>query len=390
MSGKVVLAGDLNFISLADIFQILGGNNSSGILTIKSQYASNTGRIYFVDGNLINASSGALKGIDAVYALFGWTEGRFEFSEEEVHAGHVIKQSRMEIVLDALKMVDDGEIEKVGPPSFDEEAAAEVGSGGKDALPIIKGKLVDVAFIIKEEVFPDGKNIVQEGAYGKWMWVIFDGKVRVSRETANGPLTVAMLGEGCFIGTFEALLYGEYARNATVTAEGEVRVGLLDAERLFGVYTALSSDFKGLLLSLNGRLRKITDRAVEMYTKEDTITELTKNKEILIQKGSSKKELLSIIEGEAYVVGQTRKGTLPLMVLKKNDFFGHMPFMNIGHEPRSTSILASKDLKTEKHDVENIQKEYEETPLAFRNFIYHMATYISMTTSIACRIHEKG
>ena len=325
MSDKVVLAGNLNFISLPDIFQILGGNSSSGILAMKSQYAPNPGRIYFVEGNLINASSGALKGIDAVYALFGWTEGRFEFSEEEVHAGHVIKQSRMEIVLDALRMVDDDEIEKVGPPSFDEGAAAEAGSGGKDALPIIKGPLVDYAFIINEEVFPDGKKIVQEGTHGKWMWVIFEGKVRVSRETANGPLTIAMLGEGCFIGTFEALLYGEYARNATVTAEGDVRLCLLDAERLFEVYTALSSDFKSLLLSLIGRLQKITDRAVEMYTKEDTITELTKDKEVLIQKGSSQEELLSIIEGEAYVVGQTRKGAFPLMTLKKPDIpYGHL------------------------------------------------------------------
>ena len=121
MSKKVVLAGNLDFISLADIFQILGGNSSTGILSMKSQYASNPGRIYFVEGNPINAGTGALKGIDAVYALFGWMEGNFEFSEEEVNAGQVIKQGRMEIVLDALRMVDDDEIEKLGPPSFDGE-----------------------------------------------------------------------------------------------------------------------------------------------------------------------------------------------------------------------------------------------------------------------------
>jgi len=343
-----------------------------------------------VDGNPNNASSGGLKGIDAVYSFFGWTEGSFEFSEDEVHAGQVIKQSRMEIVLDALRMVDDDELEMVGPPSFDEGAATEAGSGGKDGLPIIKGPLVDYAFIINEEIVPDGKQIVQEGAHGKWMWVIFEGKVRVSRETATGPLTIAMLGEGCFIGTFEALLFGEYSRNATVTAEGEVRLCLLDAERLFEVYTALSSDFKNLLISLNGRLQRITDRAVEMYTKEDTLTELVKEKEVLIQKGSSKEELLSIIEGEAYVVGQTRKGVFPLMAIKKNDFFGHMPFINIGHEPRSAAILASENLKTDKLDIQKLQKEYEEIPETFRNLIYHMATCISMTSSIACHLHEKG
>ena len=388
MSKKVVLAGNLDFISLADIFQILGGNSSSGILSMKSQYAPNPGRIYFVEGNPINAGTGGLKGIDAVYALFGWTEGNFEFSEEEVNAGQVIKQGRMEIVLDALRMVDDGEIEKLGPPSFDEKAT--VTGGDKDALPVIKGPLVDYGFIVNEEVVPDGKQIVQEGTHGKWMWVIFEGKARVIRETANGPLTIAMLGEGCFIGTFEALLFGEYSRNATVTAEGDVRLCLLDAERLFEVYTALSSDFKNLLLSLNGRLQRITDRAVEMYTKEDTLTELVKDKEVLIQKGSSQEDLLTITEGEAYVVGQTRKGVFPLLPLKKNDFLGHMPFVNIGHEPRSAAILASKELKTDKLDIPKIQKEYDEIPGTFRNLIYHMATCISMTTSIACRLHEKG
>ena len=163
MSKKVVLAGNLEFITLADIFQILGGNASSGILSMKSQFSPNPGRIYFVDGNPINASSGGLKGIDAVYALFGWTEGKFEFSEEEVHAAHVIKKSRMEIVLDALRMVDDGEIEKLGPPSFAEGATLEAVSGGKDPLPILKGPSVDYTYIINEAELRTEVKARQEG-----------------------------------------------------------------------------------------------------------------------------------------------------------------------------------------------------------------------------------
>ncbi|UCF58148.1 MAG: DUF4388 domain-containing protein, partial [Deltaproteobacteria bacterium] len=59
MPDKAVLAGTLSFIGLGDLFQILGGNNSTGVLRIKSQYVSNLGIIYFVNGNPVNASSGS-------------------------------------------------------------------------------------------------------------------------------------------------------------------------------------------------------------------------------------------------------------------------------------------------------------------------------------------
>ena len=116
MPEKTTLTGNLAFIALADVFQILGGNNSTGVLRIKSQYAPNPGLIYFVSGDPVNASSGSLHGTDAIYALFGWTEGNFEFDEQAISVGHVVKEGRMEIVLEALRMLDDGVIKKVGPP----------------------------------------------------------------------------------------------------------------------------------------------------------------------------------------------------------------------------------------------------------------------------------
>ncbi len=74
--------------------------------------------MYFVKGNIVDASAGTKRGIDAAYALFGWTEGEFEFYQEEVKAKNIIQKSRMEITLDALRMIDDGQIEKLGPVSF--------------------------------------------------------------------------------------------------------------------------------------------------------------------------------------------------------------------------------------------------------------------------------
>ena len=115
MGGKAVLTGNLKFTSLADLFQIIGGNNSTGMLRIMSQYVPYPGIVHFVKGNPVNATNGSLKGLDAVYSLFGRTEGNFEFTEEKVAGEPVIKKSRMEIVLNALRMLDEDAPADKGP-----------------------------------------------------------------------------------------------------------------------------------------------------------------------------------------------------------------------------------------------------------------------------------
>jgi len=391
MSAKAALAGSLSFISLADIFQILGGNNSTGVMRITSQHASDPGLIYFVNGDPINATSGPLSGLDAIYALFGWIEGKFEFYEEEVQIGRVIKKNRMEILLDAMRMLDDGLIKKVGPLPFDEVASvesSETRSEKKGTPQVIKGPLVDYSHVLDEEEYHAGERIVRAGSHGKWIWIILKGSVNVSRKTSNGPMNIVNLGEGCFLGSFTALTSMKYTRSAAATALGDVRLGLLDTEFLYRDFMSLSPDFRRILLSLDGRLRKITDRAVELFMKEDKTKGITKNKKIVIEKGSSKQEAFTILEGETYVIGQTRKGYLTLLTLEKDEVFGYMPFMDIGHEPRSALVLASKDLKVHRLDTESLQKEYEHLSGTLRNMIYNACTCIFVTTKLAYHLYE--
>ncbi|MCK7514501.1 MAG: hypothetical protein MZV70_67805 [Desulfobacterales bacterium] len=40
-----------------------------------------------------------------------------------------------------------------------------------------------------------------------------------------------------------------------------------------------------------------------------------------------------------------RSGYLPLAQLEKGDFFGHIPFLTIGHEPYAAAVFSSADLK---------------------------------------------
>jgi hypothetical protein len=324
--------------------------------------------------------------------MFGLIEGTYDFHEEDVsHVKDNIGQSRMEIVLDALRMLDDGEIPKVGPPSFHDAATKATRLTGKQGLPVIKGPLTDYLYVVREEYFKDGEQIVKEGKHGKWIWNIYQGTAEVTRETEHGPLVVARLGEGCFIGTFRALLFGEYERNASVVAEGDVRLCLLDSEPFYQEYASLSRGFRNLLLSLDSRLRRLTNKAIELYTSGRDCSEFIKdNNRAYANIVPAQDDLYTITEGGANIIGQGPNGDLPLLPLNKDDVFGNIPFLDFGHEPRSASVLGSNDLKVDKLDIQGLQAEYSRLSHTFRNLIYNMGTYIYMTTDLIYRLHNRN
>jgi|TARA_B100000315_G_scaffold88389_1_gene81198 hypothetical protein len=380
---KIVFTGDLSFISLPDIFQTFGGINSTGILRMTCKYASNPGQIYFVNGNPINATVGPLNGLDAIYDMFGWTEGKVEFYREDVGVKPVINNSRMEIVFEAMRLLDEGEIKKIGP------ASDETAKSCRDESLIIRRPIVDSITIVEQENFSEGRTVVREGGHGDWMWVILEGVVRISKKTPKGDITMARLGEGCFLGNLSAFTIHGRGRNATGTIEGKVKLGVLDFQTLSDEFGFLSKELKDLLLSLDGRLRKISERVVDIYLKKDNTNKLINNKTILLKEGSSNKETLVITEGEAYVVRRMKKGYLLLMILGKGDVFGYMPFLDIGHEPRNAAILASKDLKVDKLDLKNLQKEYNQLSGTMKGLIEGVALNISLTTLRASQLKIK-
>lgn len=384
MSGKTELAGSLDFISLADVFQLLGGNNGTGVLRITSQYAPSPGIVYFQDGNPIHATIGSYQGLEAIYPLFGWSDGRFEFAAEKIQVTKTVNSSRMQIVLDALRMLDDGMIEKVGPPSFEAASAASGGDaqqGQGQVYPEIKGPILNYVYVIDEDHFNDGDQIVKEGGHGRWIWVILEGAVHVTRETPKGTFILSQLNEGCYIGAFTSLLHKEYVRSATVKAAGKVQLGVVDMELLAKEFTSLSPTFRFFLVSLDSRLKQITDRAVDLYLgKFPQIN--TKDKKVLIKKGQTKAELYIIKKGEAHVVAQTSKGYLSLLTLQKGDVLGSIPFVDIGQEPGFASILVSGDFETESLNIDRFQQEYNQLSETFRSMIYNIGTCIAMTTGL--------
>jgi len=381
--GDFVLAGNLNFLSLGDILQLLGSNASTGVLRITSRYAQDLGLIYFHNGNPVNASVGSLAGVDAVNSLFGWLEGEFEFIEEKVDGKNVIKKSRMQIILDCLRMLDDGQIEQLGPVTFTKKSSHP--SDSLSNRPIVRGPLIDYTYVVDEEEVRAGNKIVGEGKHGGWLWVILEGTAEIIRETPQGPLKLLRIGEGAFIGSIASFLLLEGSvRSAAITAINNVLLGVLDLRRLSADFLRMSNQFRSLLISLDKRLKQVTNMAVDIKLENIKVEEFINGKAHVFTQGENVENLFTITEGEAHIVRNTENGYVPLANLYQGDFFGHLPFLDIGQEPYSASVFGSKDLKISEMDPKILEQEYKQLSSTFKNFIEHLANCILVTSMLAC------
>jgi CRP-like cAMP-binding protein len=386
---ELSLSGNLNFLNLGELLQIFGTNGSTGVLTIKSKYNEKPGLMYFVKGNIHDASTGTKEGFEAALALFGWTEGEFEFRAEKITAKNIIKKSRMELTLDALRLLDDGRIEKLGPVAY---AKKIDGASEEDAhIPVIRGPLVDYTYVVEEEDYRDGDKIVTEGKYGNWIWVILEGKVEVVKETPHGPRRIVSLTVGSFVGTLSTTMPGQFnVRTASVYAVGSVQLGLLDSQRLYSEYIKLSPQFKDIILSLGKRMKQVTGMIVEVDARNINAKTFLKGKRILIEQGSGEERVFQITDGDAAIIRSADRGYIPLMNLSAGDLLGRIPFIDTGHEPHSASVFVSKDFNSREIDKEAIQKEYDKLSLTFKNMLENMGNCISATTMVVGELHRQS
>lgn len=386
----LLLTGELNFIGLADVFQILGGNNSTGVLHLTSPYAEVPAEVYFMDGNPINAVFGSLKGLDAIYALFGWTEGNFEFRQDKKNPGHAVDHSRMQIVLDALRMLDDGMIKTVGPPRFVDASSSPSNKksiGADDgSLLVIKGPLVDYMYIVQEEYLSEGDRIVTEGAYGNWVWVILEGRVRITRDTRRGPLALAQLGDGCFIGTFTSFLFSDYVRTATVTAVDDVHLGLLDTQRLAGEFACLSNDFKKFLLALSAKLKTVSDRTIALIGEGTARQEIGAGSHLVSEGTLSKEEIMFYDRTIRPSSDKSGEALLPMTPMRKEDILTSFLF-----NPSQSATGGPSGIHSNQHDLDSVnmekmRREYEGLSRTFKNMMDYLATCVATTTTLACQL----
>lgn len=386
MSIKADLSGNLEFLGLVDLLQLLGANGSTGVLRIQSKYAPGPAVVYFSKGNPVDASGESVKGLDALYALFGWTEGEFEFRRDSIERPKMIQSSRMEVILDGLKKLDDGQIKKLGPQTLYRTAdSARKGAG----IPVVKGPLIDYNFVVDEEEYPAGSAIVQEGKHGNWIWVVLGGIVDIVKQTPRGPLTIVKISEGTFIGSLGSFSLEGNIRSATATATTAVQLGVIDTQRISSEYARLSPEFKGLLKSLDKRMVQVGERIVDFNLKTNKIKDLVQSMKIVLKQGDKKEKLYVIKSGKAVVLRTIDKANIPLVTLEKEDYFGYFPFLDMGHEPYSASIVGSGDLTVKEIDIARLHQEYDQLSTTIKHLIENVAVNISMTTLTAADLFKK-
>ena len=116
-------------------------------------------------------------------------------------------------------------------------------------------------YIVKEELFPDQARIIEEGKYGDWVYVVMEGRVKTKKRTSKGMLTINTLGQGSVIGEIPFLKKTDRLRTASIVAYGQVKLGVLDKDRLEKEYEALSPQLKSLCRTMVLRLEETTKKA---------------------------------------------------------------------------------------------------------------------------------
>ena len=386
MASENVFSGNLNFFGLGDLIQLIGSHGSTGVLTITSKYATEPGKIFFAEGNPIDAICLSKSGIDALYSLFGWTQGDFEFSLQTVKRKPLINESRMQIILSGLKMFDDGEIDKLGP--FTIEKTSMESSVLGIPQPIVKGPLIDYTYVLDEEEFPADSDIVLEGKHGNWLWVILEGTVQIKKDIPDGKINIVRIGPGSFVGSIASFLLGDYVRSATVLAVDRVLLGILDSHRLSIEFASLSPELRNILLSMDRRLKQVTDRTLDYYHNENPLNKLNKF-DTYISQGEKNNKVVMIKEGKACVVRKTNSGEVLLSNLFPGDFIGRVPFIEIDHEPTLASVYCSKNLVVEEIKMDAVVNEYKKLTPTFNNIIDNISSSMAATSIMACEFFKK-
>jgi CRP-like cAMP-binding protein len=109
-----------------------------------------------------------------------------------------------------------------------------------------------------EEEYEDGTIILKEDIKGDWLYVILEGEADVKVNRPTRMIKVDTLKEGEIFG--EVPLFGETKglRTASIVAHGQIRVGILDKERMKTEFEGLSPPLRELLTSLVSKLAMTT------------------------------------------------------------------------------------------------------------------------------------
>lgn len=385
MDQPTALSGELSFIGLGELLQLIGNNGGTGVLTLTSPHVSHSGTIFIKSGNPVDAICAPKSGLDALFALFGWTEGRFEFRGEEVERSRVIHQSRMSLILDGMRLVDEGVVPRIRPGGLFEIASRQDSRGSW--IPLLRGPLISYGDVVDEETFQAGRAFIEEGKHGQWIYAILDGEAEVIKNTKNGPVSIMRLGPGSFAGYLGFLTNGK-VRNATVVARKAVSAGVLNTERLHMELYERSLLFTDMVQSQASRLQRLMDN---FFSPADNhhATSILENVSAVPNSSVLQSGLYRLDRGVGAMVAEI-KGTQWMMEeIVKGDFIGKFPFGEGVESMDGVYISGTPQFSVSPVDSHHLVTEFRASSATMRQLIGHLICAISVTIQVMYR-HLEG
>ena len=106
--GSRGLSGSLAEMALPELVQVLSQSRKTGNLKIRR--AGEAGEIHFQEGDVVNATWGALRGEDAFYAILALKEGDFGMDPGYKPAVRVIHANAESLLLEAMRRLDEAQV----------------------------------------------------------------------------------------------------------------------------------------------------------------------------------------------------------------------------------------------------------------------------------------
>ena len=122
-------------------------------------------------------------------------------------------------------------------------------------------KLKLLAFTSERLTFHAGQSLCVQGEMGDAAFVIISGDCDVIIDTANGPLTVAKVGQDDFVG--EIAILCDVPRTATVTAKNSVTVLKITKDLFFRMISEFPQMGVEIMRELAARLERTTNQLRE-------------------------------------------------------------------------------------------------------------------------------
>ncbi|MEJ2695815.1 MAG: cyclic nucleotide-binding domain-containing protein [Candidatus Sulfobium sp.] len=125
------------------------------------------------------------------------------------------------------------------------------------------------------KVYHDGEIIFREGEKGEVMYVVQSGKVRITRESTSGELTLGVLQGGAIFG--EMALFDKLPRSATAVASGDARVLSVDRKKLFPTISKDPTLLFKILETMSQRIRGLDDEIGKLKKQRSDVVAVCAN-----------------------------------------------------------------------------------------------------------------